>query len=475
MTAIEGGNRILKFVLKELEHKWKILRRKYSNVKGKILYALLFILNHKYKPRVSSERYGEDLNWFRSMLRTLDVLLSREWNSIDLRMTQEEIDKYGTIVLSEFSNLGKLWDLYLECTAFKVERLVLEEGQSVFDAKMKIDSAFEDWLRTSLLDAEWFDYHDATSNRAKQLLKAINQELKKKHGVTLEFLNEFGKDIEKEIRIRLEPEETRMVSLIGFREEHLLARLRSSDKNVDVNALIDELEYKPDGSWIRTPFVRLKENSTQEIVYFPINSTFYPCNIFAGSWVYHIPKVVRKSSALGIMGDVWGVGFENYVRDKLHKCHPHLEIESGTTIITRSDFPDISDCVGKPKIEIDVIAHSEENVYLISCKALDQFYGPKMVRTLLSATFEEFEKNLREDIRMAGEIEGYAHCVRQSNKYLESMGYEGKEIVPILMTSDVRPLSLESVREWSVDVKIVNTLPDVQIIQAKKMDVFPFD
>jgi len=474
MVAIEGREEILNCIKKELKHKWKILELRYKRIRWKLLFALLFILNHKYEPIETGEQIGDDPNWFRPMLRTLDVLLSRKWNSIDLRMSQKEVTRYGRIVLLEFSELGKLWDLYLECKAFKVEKLVLEEGQGLADAKGKLDSAYEAWLKTNVSDADWMDYQLTPSSRTKQLLKAINQELKDNYGVTLEFLDKFGRSIEKEIRIRLEPEETKMVSLIGFGEAQLLARLRSLDKNVDVDEFLGELVYKPGGSWFRTPFIRLKDNSIKKALYFPLFSAFYPTNLFAGSWVYHIPQAAKRSSSLGIMGQEYGVRFENYVHEKLHKIHPHLKIEPRNVTINWSKFADTTDCFGKHIIEIDIIAHSKKKVYLISCKALDQFYSQKMVRTLIGHTFDEFKRNLGRDIKTAREIEDYAHCVRHSTDYLKSRGFMKKEIVPILVTSDLRPLNLESVREWSVEVRIVSAPPDVQIIQARKMDEFPF-
>ena len=95
--------------------------------------------------------------------------------------------------------------------------------------------------------------------------------------------------------------------------------------------------------------------------------------------------------------------------------------------------------------------------------------------TLHFLQYDDFYRRVERDIEKTGEIADYADCVRQSTRYLESRGFEGKEIVPILVTSDLRPMSLESVREWSADIGIVNIIPNVQIIQAKKMDEFPFD
>jgi len=128
--------------------------------------------------------------------------------------------------------------------------------------------------------------------------------------------------------------------------------------------------------------------------------------------------------------------------------------------------------LGKREIEIDVIAQSSTKVYLISCKARDQFFGPEAIKDFLFPRYDDFQKNLEQDFEMAGEIEDYARCVRQSSTYLESRKFEGKEIVPILMTSDLRPLSLESVRSRIGESR---DAPGVRVIQAKRMDEFPFD
>ncbi len=474
MIEIEGKDDILEIIEKKLEQTWKRLKLKYRKVKGKILFAQLFILNLRYIPSTGSEYPTEDPNWFRSVLKTLDTLLEHDWSLVDTHMTNEELSRFGRIVLQEFSELGKLRQLHLECRSFNIERLEFSEDQSISDATITLDIVFDEWLKTPHLDEEWLQYGDNSSTKASELLKEINQALQDRYNVTLEVLYRFERDITKEIENRLEPEGSKMASLIGFHEEHLIERLHELDSNVDVKKLVRDIEYKPRNNWMLTPFVRLKDNSNQMMVYFPIVFAFYPKNVFAASWMYHISKIERKSSALGIMSERWGRSFEVYVREKLTQHHPHLKLNQGRTKISRSDFPVTLDCIGKPSIEIDVVALSKSRAYLISCKALDQFSGPKMLQTLLGSTFDEFERKLMNDLEHAGEIEKYAECMQQSKEYIDSKGWGEREVVPILMTSDIRPLSLESARQWLVDVKIVNTPPELQIIQAKEISGLPF-
>ena len=111
MTVIEDKDEILEAIEKKLEQTWKQLSLKYRKVKGKILFAQLFTLNLRYSPSSGSVYPTEDPNWFRSMLKTLDYLLDHGWSVVDTHMTNEELNRFGRIILLEFSELGKLQQL----------------------------------------------------------------------------------------------------------------------------------------------------------------------------------------------------------------------------------------------------------------------------------------------------------------------------------------------------------------------------
>lgn len=68
------------------------------------------------------------------------------------------------------------------------------------EAKAKLDPVFHEWLQTSRFDQDWLDFTDGKRNRAPQLLKAINQELRDRYNITLEVLEIFGRDISNEIK-----------------------------------------------------------------------------------------------------------------------------------------------------------------------------------------------------------------------------------------------------------------------------------
>jgi hypothetical protein len=128
--------------------------------------------------------------------------------------------------------------------------------------------------------------------------------------------------------------------------------------------------------------------------------------------------------------------------------------------------------IGKPEIEIDVIAHTTKKLYLISCKSAGSYAGPDMLKNLAFLEFNDLETQADQDFDMAGEIESYAKCVKQSFMFLKSKGFEDLEVVPMLITATFRPLSLESVQNLYSDYRII---PSVRIIQALRLSDVQFD
>lgn len=93
-----------------------------------------------------------------------------------------------------------------------------------------------------------------------------------------------------------------------------------------------------------------------------------------------------------------------------------------------------------------------------------------MIKNLSTFNYSDFEKKVEQDFKDAGEIESYAHCLSQSPSFLDAKDFQGKEIIPLLVTSDFRPLSVRSVKEYYSKFPI----PDVQILQAMRLPDYQF-
>jgi len=479
MIVIEGRENVQAFWQKVLDRHWELLDHKYRNVRGKIAFALLLMMN--YKLGAPMERDGstdtpleQDILRFRLLMRTLDVLLARDWTQIDFSMKPEDVPRYVKLVESAFLRLGMLRNMLLTVVATKQDRLtVAHTQQESCVATQGLDSAFEQWWKLDHLDGDWIQYYYNHSTKGAKIAEQIRKELSRKYGTTQEGIHDFGRAMSRRIRANLKQLKVKEAPFLCLSREDILTMLRSTAGPRAAETLSKEIEYAPGKSWPLSPFVKLMYN--RDAVYVPFFSAFYPVSAFSESWIDHVTREVKDSSAKGMMGRDWGEVFEDYVRQRLRDCHPHLTVDPGNTVIDPSKFPDIEGCLGKIRkraIEIDVIAYSERRLYLISCKAPDQFSGPDMIRSLQFLGGDEFEDRLESDIRMAGEIEEYSHCVRQSTMYLKSRGFEEKEVAPVLVTSDFRPLGLAAVHTWMLKDHVV---PDTIVIQAKRLEEFPFE
>jgi len=340
MIVIEGRGKIQAFFQKELDCEWKRLERKYRRVRWKILFALLATINYRFPSIADANLY-----LFNQYLRTLDEILNRGWSMIDLKMKQEEVNRYLDLVSSEFLALGLLRIRLMECKAFKVDRIVFEENQSIFEIDLKPDSAFMDWRREYRLDERWIDFYYEESRKNAKIAKHVRRELKTYFGVTHELLYFFNQFMNRRIEGNLRLQKRTGSPFVCFSAEQLLAILRTELPPLgrldlrQAEEFLKELEYAPRKSWNHSPLVKLRHN--RDIVFVPIFPAFYPSNTFSGSWVYHIAKVARNSSALGVMGMDWGATFERYVRSKLQECHPSLVIDPSSAVLSPSLFPDI--------------------------------------------------------------------------------------------------------------------------------------
>ena len=479
MTVIEGREEVRAYCKRALDREWMLLNLKHRRVRWKILFALLLMTNYKFSIRSGKLTrldipLEQDLLRFRLLLRILDEFLVRKWTQVDIGMKPEEVLTYARIIDSEFLKLGILRNLLLTVVATKAKTLTVVETEKDAEAvDQGLESAYEQWVIHDRLDGDWIEYYYKNSTRGKRIAEQVRKETRRKLGTTQEGIHRFSRAMARLIRANLKQPRVKEAPFLCMSKDQILSLLNPTVGAKAAESFFEELKYAPGKSWSRSPYVVVTYN--RDTVYVPLFSAFNPANVFMHSWLDYISREVKGSSALGMMGRDWGKLFEVYVRHKLRECHPHLKVDDGNTVLDSNRFPDMRGCLNKirkTKVEIDVIAYSTRRVYLISCKAPNQFRGPDMIESLEFLRAHEFGDSLVWDIRMAGEIEEYARCVRQSAKYLESRGFQGKEVMPVLVTSDFRPLSVAEVRTWMLGGRIV---PSTLIIQAKRLAEFPFE
>lgn len=477
---IKGRHEVESYYQKRIDKEWKKLDLRYRKVRWKILTSLLYMINYVFRPKIHNQSefaispLSEDMLKFRLLLRILDELLIREWNLIDLYITEEEILTFSEKITNEFTIMGQLRNGLVNSRIAKTQEIEVENDIPTNLASEKLMNAYREWWSSNQPHEGWIEFYYNTSRMAKDdIAKTLRSEFQARYGLTQEIFVGFEKAIITRIDEHLKNLLGKSIPFAHFGWNQLVAPLIPHVGRKDAESWIKELLYSPDRNFARSPLVETIDNRTK--VYVPIIAAFIPLDSFGQAWMYHLTKDTKKSSLAGKMTRDWGDIFEKYVRNELEKTHPELTVDPTHSIISSQKFPDLKNCFGeihKNRIELDVIAYSEHSVYFISCKARDMYAGAELVKDIFFVSFEDFEEMVEQDIEDAGEIENYTRCLGNSPSYLRSRGFQDKKVIPLLVTADLRPLSLASVQKWLPSYRRV---PNVSIVQAKQLHNFDFD
>lgn len=471
---IKGSSNIRNFLLNEMDTTWKRLEKNYSNIKGEILFTLLLMINY-----YSQRAVTDDGNWVPDdylripiLLLTLDEFLVRGWNIIKI-VTPAENQKYANIILEEYQFIGVLKNRMIESEAFNEEVLVLNKGEKISDVPIQLESAFEDWTGAiRRLDEDWMEYYHKETNISRKLTEVHRIEFSRKHGISPQQLYVFEKYLARQVQKDLSRDG---IPFLHYNPADLLEKAYNVMNRVEpvdivkVDAFLSELEYNHDRHWARSPFLKVQLN--QSYLYALLLPSIYTTKVLSGAW---LAATISGTKTEGMRNKDYGRHFEEYVREQLRKHYPELVVNNGNLRIKSTRFPEIQKCTNSSKIDIDVVAQSDTHVYLISCKAMDQNIGSKNLLTFFLSDYRTFYGSVEWDLMKAWEISDWVKCMSTSPSVLQDRRISGKTIVPLLVTPDQRPLGIESVKKWCVDMKIAYKLPEVKILRVSELKEYPF-
>ncbi len=488
MDKIVGRENIKQYWQDQLDIEWKILDRRYSGkpVQMKILQTLIHLLNYRYRPQIEKAKgdsnypIGEEMAQFRILLIILDELIEHGWNRIDFSLKTHEIPNFWEKIWRDFQKLGWLKHMLSEAKTCRMREMrIFSDVKEREEVMQNIDSAIAEWENNYRTDEEWLTFYYKESTIGNNLSYLVKEVVENTLGFSQNALIFFNTRISKIIGNDIQAwKEGRDIPFGYIKAKRILDIFRREVPNSPIVEDIDEstaiaflreIEYAPGKRWSRSPFVKVQWK--KDIIYVPVFYFLYASHMFASSWLDYI---IKGSKVEGAISKDWGALFEKYVIEKLKEFHSNLTIDYSGLIVNPSNYPDIKKCLGgikKTKIEIDIIAHTEKKLYLISCKSKGSYTFPNMMTNLDFLEFQDLDDEIDEDYNMAGEIENYARCIRESPMFLKANGFEDKEVVPLVVTATFRPLSLKSVQHTLSDYR---TIPKVQIIQALNLSEYTF-
>ncbi len=470
---IEGLDNIIVLYQRELDSRWTLLEKKYASVRSKIFFTLLLMLNDFSKKLYDLDNLdASDYLRIPILLHTLDEFLDRGENAICV-FPESEANHYAKIITKDYQYLGVLRNRIEQTIAYNEEILEYSEMESLYEIPMKLEEAFNDLCGRPLGDQDWEKYWDDFLKSSKiedELKELFKSEFLKEHGITPMQLYRFEKYLQSEVR---NAPDKQAIPFFQFTSEGLSSRAQAEMQKegpidpLKVESFLRKLEYNSERDWASSPFLRV-ELDQNELITVILPSVFLG-NVLSGAW---LQKTIRGTRTEGRRNKEYGTLFEEYVREILRR--QGLSVNKGNLRIKSQRFPEICKCTHSSKIDIDVVAQSNTHVYMISCKAKDLNLGPKQLLSFFLYKYKTFFDDVIWDLDKAGEIAEWTTCVAKSSSVLTRFGFNGKKLIPMFITPDVRSLSLNSVRQWCIDERLGEKIPDAVIIRACELKDYEF-
>ena len=264
------------------------------------------------------------------------------------------------------------------------------------------------------------------------------------------------------------------IPFFTFSKEYLIEviGIQMGVSTIKAKNTLRKLVYEQSRQRFLRPFVDVWQNGEKR--YFVIPMDFIVPKTFTMAWIFQIARETVGSETGGAMTKHWGDMFEKYVRKLLRSYHPYLEVNTGRLKIHKKKFPNFSVCFGKNETDVDVIVQTESTVFFISCKSADCFQSEDMILSFFRGWYKKFLNAVEEDIRNLDTIQRAADCASKSKKLLMDRGFDGKKIIPLLVTSDVRPLSIVQVQDWCKENHLLIETPNVEIVLARDLKDYHF-
>ncbi len=222
-----------------------------------------------------------------------------------------------------------------------------------------------------------------------------------------------------------------------IREEDIIRRMIDDNHRPDhLHNFIDFLVYTPGRNFGVCMYVPVSDRSRYDFVFGKP-----AVSLTSGSLMKYITHG-------GKMMTDYGEAFNDYVVS-------YLQTNTSLKVIDREvgfwkDEPKkrVAKKNKGDKIKVDALAIEGNNLYVISCKAHGFMWDIEMESNLMFVPASDFYKRTLNNLRDIKEVLAWKDIVSNSQDRLEDIRMKGKQVIPMLITSECEPLQLDKVRDW---------------------------
>ncbi|MBI4258106.1 MAG: hypothetical protein HY619_04050 [Thaumarchaeota archaeon] len=474
MVLIYGSNNIEREFERRLRAEKGRLLRDVTGHEARFLFVTVQAMNYHFGPRLTRKE-GESFSYldmpvFRIMvcLRSiLDTLLEEGYNQIEGVNPQRFLEIFES--LKDYFSIAKYSHLLNIQRASRLEKVRIN-GEMVDDfAGEAYHKAMQRYADDAGSDQGWSIWYFANYPEHRiRVGRLLGTEFKRAFGLEIADAGGISGYLERLARQHLD-----QVSkggpvgdypFLSIRRELLLEEFRSHTTHEAAIKWIQELEYRPNRDFNRSPLIPLVANSRP--IYTLALWVLYPSHTFFGAWLKEMFNLIQGSKAFGDWSRGYGELFEKYLDHLLGSSGLRLEVKRNLKVSVR-DYPEIIPIISragkKEGFELDRLMIKDDTAYVVSCKARDFLYDQKLTGRDFFFPSKEIERRVTQNLVDMEEVKAEVECIESSPRLKSSLELNGKELVPIVVTSRKEPLSFYEVRGY---YKSLTHVPNVRIVNA---------
>ncbi len=340
-------------------------------------------------------------------------------------------EKHANIAYSTFqTQISKPRTVLLQCRTSSTYRIRIDKYGSPHFGTQANEEAKDEWIAHRGHNEDWeryfFTQHDIT-------------DYSDEHSAT--FIKKYGFDpilialIEDSLDVRAANKQD--VWYTSIREEDIIRKMIDDNHRPDyLHNFLNFLTYTPGRNFGVCMYVPLSDRSEYDLVFGKP-----AVSLTRGSLMEYITRG-------GTMMTDYGEAFNDYVVNYLQTKTSLKVVDREVGFWKGGQKKRIAHRKKGDKIKIDVLATHRNILYVISCKAHGFMWDLELESNLMFVPASDFYKRALDNLSDIQEVLAWDAIVRNSPDRLDNNEMEGKQIKPMLITSECEPLQLDKVRDW---------------------------
>ncbi|MHA1863345.1 MAG: hypothetical protein ACTSWA_06230 [Candidatus Thorarchaeota archaeon] len=340
-------------------------------------------------------------------------------------------EKHANIAYSTFqTQISKPRTVLLLCRTSSTYRIRIDKYGSPHFGTQENEEAKDEWIARRGHNEDWeryfFTQHDIV-------------DYSDEHNIT--FIKNYGFDPNLIALIEDHLDGRAMIKqdvwYTSIREEDIIRKMIDDNHRPDhLYNLLNFLTYKPGRNFGVCMYVPLSDCSEYDLVFGKP-----AVSLTRGSLMEYITHG-------GTMMTDYGEAFNDYVINCL-QTKTSLKMVGHEVGFWKGKQKKRSAQRKKgDKIKIDVLALQGNILYVVSCKAHGFMWDLELESNLMFVPASDFYKRALDNLSDIHEVLAWVAIVRNSPDRLDDIGMKGKQIKPMLITSEREPLQLDKVRDW---------------------------